>query len=525
MKRHGAFHPAGFPLFLVLFAFARGAVQALPEPGLAWSGSTLVSTKYGALRGNQDKNATLAWKGIPYAAPPVGALRWRAPQAPGSWIGVRDATKFGPESLQRLPLVGWIKGGEDSLYLNVWRPSDSRTKLPVFFWIHGGGNSTGSSDAADYRGNALASKAGLVFVSVNYRLGPLGWFSHPALKTGNPEDDSGNFGTLDIIAALEWVRDNIAAFGGDPGNVTIAGESAGAFNVLTMMLAPAARGLFHGAVVESGYRTDSTPEKMRAFAEILASKIGLPDRDLAAELRKTEAKRILSRLAGSASGMVGFPYPNWDGTVLPSEGFAAFGDPKKVADVPLIIGTNKEETKIFQWLGRKNWRDPNYQTEAEKTSLNWKVDGVDSIADAILSGDPSRKVYVYRFDWGAPDASGKSVLGGNAGKKLGAAHGLEISFFLQTDSAFGNLLPLPLLTKENSAGRKELQESMGTYLASFIVSGDPNAISGFDGMGIKGLPRWEAWSALSDTPSFITLDASLDSARIRPASGRARKAP
>lgn len=524
MNKNGMF--SILAVISILASVVVAACSSIPENlsnQESWSGSTLVSTEYGLLDGALDKNNTLSWKGIPYAAPPIGELRWKAPRNPEPWTGVKKVKNFGSQSLQRVPLLGWIRGSEDSLYLNVWRPADARSGLPVFVWIHGGGNSTGSSDMADYRGDALASRAGAVFVSVNYRLGPLGWFAHPALKTGNPEDDSGNFGTLDLIAALNWVRTNISSFGGNPDNVTIAGESAGAFNVLTLMLAPAARGLFHRAVVESGYRTDSTTQKMITFAEKLTTDLKLGGENIANDLRSTDAKTILSRLPGSASGMVGLPYPNWDGTVLPAEGFAAFGDPAKVADVPLIIGTNKEETKLFQWLGRQNSKDPKYQANAEKASLDWKADGADSIADAILRGDPERKVYVYRFDWGAPDSSGKSVLGGNTGTKLGASHAMEISFFLQTDSIFGNSLPLPIFTSKNEAGRKDLQQSMGTYLASFMVSGNPNALSDFNGIARKNLLQWEPWRASSEAPAFIIFDADYESARIRLATGRVTK--
>jgi para-nitrobenzyl esterase len=299
------------------------------------------------------------------------------------------------------------------------------------------------------------------------------------------------------------VRDNIASFGGDPGNVTIAGESAGAFNVLTLLLAPAARGLFHRAVVESGYRTDSTPAKMAAFAEKIAAKIP-------GSLADASAGSILTLAPSGLVGMLDLPYPNWDGSVLPAEGFAAFSDPAKVADVPLVIGTNKEEIKLFQWLGGKNWRDPSYQKGAELASARWKADGADSIADAILRGDPRRKVYVYRFDWGAPDATGKSVQGGNAGAKLGAAHAMEVSFFLQNESLYSNPFLPPVFTKENEEGRKELQAVMGSYLAAFVAEGDPNA-----DIGLADMPK-----AASPEPPFMVFDAGLKEPRLRLERGR-----
>jgi para-nitrobenzyl esterase len=403
-------------------------------------------------------------------------------------------------------------GSEDCLYLNVWRPADDRARLPVYVWIHGGGNSTGSANSSDNQGQALAAHAGIIFVSVEYRLGPFGWFVRPEV-TGNAEDDSGNYGTLDLIAALGWVRDNIASFGGDPGNITIAGESAGGFNVLTLLLAPAARGLFHRAIVESAYRTTSTPEKMSNFAARIIAKIPGPAKEVS-------ASRILSLAPLGLIGMLDLPYPNWDGKVLPAEGFAAFSDPAKVADVPIIIGTNKEETKLFQWLSGKDSRDPGYQKGAEIMSARWKAEGADSIADAIVSGDPGRKVYVYRFDWGALDAAGKSVLGGRAGAKIGAAHAMEVSFFLRNDSVYNNAFLPPIFTNENEPGRKALQAVMDSFLTAFVAEGDPNLGVGLAGEPAATLPTWEPWSAASPEPPFMVFDASLAKAKVRLERGR-----
>lgn len=492
-----------------------------------WAGESMVTTLYGRVQGETDKAGTFAWKGIPYAQPPLGALRWKAPLPPKPWSKVLQADRFSSASLQKLPLGSLASGSEDSLYLNVWRPADKRTGLPVYVWIHGGGNSIGSAgQTEDYLGYNLASRGGLVFVSLNYRLGIFGWFRHPGLAEGNPQDDSGNYGTLDLIAALGWIRDNIAAFGGDPGNVTIAGESAGAFNVLTLMLAPQARGLFHRAVAQSGYRTDASLEKAEAFSRGLAQKIAVREglaappegKAFSSWLRGIPGKTLLSQVERGVAGMSPFPYPIWDGTVLPAEGFAAFSDPSKVAPVPLIIGTNKEETKVFQLLGRQDPRDPLYQIGAEVASAAWKASGADSIADAIVSGDGNRKVYVYRFDWGAPDGEGESVLGKASGRLLGAAHGMDIPFFLQNDTLFGNLLPLPVFTSRNEEGRKALQRAMGGYLLGFMELGEPRARSE------NPLPEWKAWDAGSREPSFLILDAGLEELRIREGRGRTTQA-
>ncbi|TXT50020.1 MAG: hypothetical protein FD137_469 [Spirochaetes bacterium] len=507
------------------FALAPGiaGTQEFKKSLSPWMGRSLVNTKYGIVQGETDRAGTYAWRGLPYAQAPVGALRWKAPQPPLSWDNVLHGDKFSDSSLQKLPLGNWTSGSEDSLYLNIWRPADARPDLPVYVWIHGGGNSIGSaSQTTDYLGYNFASKIGSVFVSLNYRLGVLGWFRHPDLASGNPRDDSGNYGTLDLIAALEWIQDNITAFGGNPRNVTIAGESAGAFNVLTLMLAPDARGLFHRAVAQSPYRTDATLPKAKHFAQGLADKLARKDglaappqgEDFAPWIRSFSGKEILSQVGRGVAGMSPFPYPIWDGTVLPSEGFLAFSDPRKVVDVPLILGTNKEETKVFQIFGRQNPKDPFYQIGAEVASAAWKASGADSVADAIVSGDGARKVYLYRFDWGAPDGNGKSVLGGNAGLLLGAAHGVDIPFFLQNDSLFGNLLPLPVFTSKNEPGRKALKRAIGLYMLSFMEKGEPSSSAG------EILPLWKFWDSAAKEPSFLILDADFEALRIREGRGR-----
>ncbi len=242
----------GLPVRLLLAACLLIAITAASSGAETWTDKPVVKTNYGLIKGFADKGLTWCWKGVPYAAPPVGPLRWKAPVDPAAWDGIRDAKKFGSSASQLLPVVG-AKGSEDCLYLNIWRPRGEARGLPVYLFIHGGGNSIGTGSSRDYYGNAVAGKSNMVFVSVNFRLGVMGWFRHPAVTgSGSAEDQSGNFGTLDLIKALEWVHENIEAFGGDPGNVTIAGESGGAMDVLSLLTSPLADGLFHRAVVESG---------------------------------------------------------------------------------------------------------------------------------------------------------------------------------------------------------------------------------------------------------------------------------
>ena len=219
-------------------------------------GELVRTTEYGKVEGlYNEETDTYAWLGVPYAKPPVGDLRWRAPQDPEPWDGIRDATEQCSECTQLYTPPNWIRqdfavGSEDCLYLDIYSPKTRKKDLPVYVWIHGGSNNFGS--AKQYNGSMLASRSNVVVVVVQYRLGPLGWFTHPALRKGDPLDDSGNFGTLDTIKALKWIRNNIRAFGGDPRNVLITGESAGAHNVMKLVISPLAKGLFHKAMSQSG---------------------------------------------------------------------------------------------------------------------------------------------------------------------------------------------------------------------------------------------------------------------------------
>lgn len=535
--------PTKLALFAVLILLLFSSCASLsPSPDLfpagEWKGNTLVSTAYGSLDGAHDRNHTLSWFGIPYAKPPVEELRWQKPQAQDAWRGIRPARQFGSKSAQRSMLFGFATGSEDCLYLNVWRPETVEKGLPVYVWIHGGANTSGSADISpEYKGQSLAAKANLVYVSINYRLDVFGWFAHPALRTGDPETDSGNFGTLDLIAALEWVRDNIAAFGGDPGNVTIAGESAGAMNVLTLLIAPRAKGLFHRAVVESGY---TRIPKVGAvdFAENLGLRLAISQgkaanegeaKAFAASMKKEEAAKWLREASPAellklskpgSKTILSLPSPIFDGNVLPADGFAALADPKRSADVPLIIGTNKEEAKLFLFFLRQNSRKPLYQALSDVTSALWKAEGADAVADAIDERSLARHVYVYRFDWGAPDTRGVSVQGGRTGAKIGAAHSIEIAFFLQNDTVYGNALPLPIFTKANEKGRLALQEKMGSYLSNFIRGGDPNGKS--PGAQVDQV-LWEPWDAKSTEPPFIVFNADFVDAHIKLERGRTTK--
>ena len=499
-----------------------------------WDGSTVVTTVYGRARGKADKDGTLSWFGLPYAKPPVGELRWKAPQSPEPWKNLREARAFSNFAPQFLPFLGLIGGSEDCLYLNVWRPAGLATNLPVYVYIHGGGNSTGAANLVeDYHGYGVASRSNMVFVSMNYRIGPLGWFLDDSLShESDPESASGNFGTLDIIKALQWVRQNIEAFGGDPGNVTIAGESAGAMNVLSLLVSRQATGLFHRAIVESAYKgTVSVDEARTASSDLVASLLvkkhkaktidaarslatAMPPAELAAFLRSVSAHDIIASQKAGSVGMTGWPNIIRDGVVVPQTGFDTFRTGEYPNKVPLILGSNKEENKIFQYFAKSpDWKTDLYGKLATYGALIWKAEGVDAIADSIASLPDHPPVYVYRFDWGAPDAKGKSPLPGDWGRRLGAFHSAEISFFLGTKTCLGPLFTSRLYTKANRTGRESLQTGIMAYLSSFARTGDPNTLA-------AGLPTW---SPRGEGAYGLIMDASGDKAVFAPLMERVTK--
>jgi len=503
-------------VFLVLTA------SAFTTPA-TWENKPVVQTKFGLIRGHADQD-TWCWKGIPYAAPPVGALRWKAPVDPQPWSGIRNARRFSNSASQSLPILGHI-GSEDCLYLNIWRPASDETGLPVYLFIHGGGNSIGTGSSRDYYGNAMAEKSHVVFISVNFRLGVMGWFRHPAVTgKGSPQDQSGNFGTLDLIKALEWVQGNIAAFGGDPGNVTIAGESGGAMDVLSLLTSPVAKGLFHRAVVESGLRamrsvTDAVLQSNTLLMNLLVADghapnlaqaakyvTGMTPSEIDSYLRSKSPAELMKRIPTMVGGMANWPCILTDGYVLPEEGYHVFSQGNWANQVPLLIGVNKDEMKLFRFL----LKDPapgtdKYALLSRYQSLVWRANGLDSIAIAMTSKTGMPPVYAYRFDWGSPDENGVSVLPGNLGSTIGACHYAEIPFFLGGKGNQLSVLTGNTYSRANQPGREKLTGLCMSYLANFARTGDPNG---------ESLPTWKAWDPTPGSVKLIHLDAGLTDLRI-----------
>jgi para-nitrobenzyl esterase len=510
--------------------------ENMPSPSptvLSWTGNEVVQTRYGAVKGFADEANTWVWKAIPFASPPVGDLRWKAPQEPKPWKGVLAKAQFSEQGIQPNPITGQIVGSEDCLYLNVWRPQTAESNLPVYVRIYGGGNTIGSASDEYYWGANFASKSNAVFVSMNYRLGPLGWFIYPALRTGDKLDDSGNYGTLDIIQALKWVQSNVAAFGGNQGNVTIAGQSAGGFNVCSLLLSPLASGLFHKAISESGGSTTysiSDGEKSAyhvllkllvndktAADETEAAKHldGMSNTEIANYLRSKPAQEFYAAYESAFMGLIKFPNIFSDGTVIVAEGRNAFKTGTYPNKVPTILGTDKDETKLFFYFSA-DFPDKDselYQMVAKYTSDLWKVAGADGLARDMTAQPDQPNVFVYDFVWGSVGDTGKSVVPNPWGSRLGSFHGLNVSLFLGNNVGIEDQLKLAgvtINTEQNRPGRDALSDAIISFEAQFIRIGDP-------GTGKPGstLPGWTPWSNNEGESKCILLDAGYDAIDIK----------
>jgi para-nitrobenzyl esterase len=513
---------------------ARAPLTAVP--------TALRPTAEGAVQGGRVPAGGLAWLGVPYAAPPLGPLRWRAPEPAARRAETLAALAHGPVCPQFAgPLspgggaeAGTIIGSEDCLTLDIYAPpgSEAGAQLPVMVWIHGGGNSIGS--ARQYDGSLLAREQGVVVVAVNYRLGVLGWLSHPALRSTAPDpaSASGNFALLDLVAALRWVRANIDAFGGDPARVTLFGESAGGRNVIALLAAPPAAGLFHRAIVQSGfagswpreraehYADDPQPGASTSSAELLAAWLvnagraadraaarrvaaALPPADIGTFLRGLSPAALLAPLA-TETGLYRAPQLFRDGTVLPAGPLlGAFADPAGWHRVPLLAGSNRDEMKLFlaldpahvkRWLGLlPRRRDPaRYELLARYHSDAWKAFGVDELLLRAATGPAAPALYAYRFDW---DDTRESWLA-DLPSLLGAAHALELDFLF--GPVVGRAVP-GIAHDGNAAGRAALGQAMRGYWAAFARDGAPSR------GGDPARPPWPAWSPTS--PRLLLLDS------------------
>jgi para-nitrobenzyl esterase len=495
----------------------------------------------GEVLGSREADGTHAWRGIRYAQPPVGPLRWRAPQPLAPWSGVQEALQHGPMAPQFGGLLaavppaqhGQVVGAEDCLSLNVFAPGwgpaqvpSEGQRRPVMVWVHGGGNAVGTSATYDVA-RKLAADAGVVVVTVNYRLGVLGWFTHPALQQEtqlSPEERSGNFALLDLIAALRWVRTEIAAFGGDPGCVTVFGESAGGQNVLLLLVSLLAQGLFHRAIAQSPVcesfsveeavnGLDSPLEARRCgtleLTRRLAAAAGRDDLaaapdgsaapgEVAAFLRSLSPAQLLAATRPGSVGIYLAPRPARDGVVLPLEPLPALWASGRFNRVPIILGSNRDELRtfladkpehsrlLFGKLPRLHDRAA-YVAESGYQSQAWRALHVDAPADAMLAGGHT-EVWTYRFDWDEAPAIPfirPDVL-------LGACHAMEMSFAFGDTEGEADIFKVN--TPFNRAGRQALARSMSAAWACFARDGQPTLPCG---------TAWPRRSAGSQADSLI----------------------
>ncbi|KQY91737.1 carboxylesterase/lipase family protein [Brevundimonas sp. Root1423] len=476
------------------------AAALIMTPGRTTTPDPRAVVEQGVLIGRAEDGVS-SFRGVPYAAAPVGPLRWRAPQAATSWEGQRDAGQVGAICIQPPangdPGVGPLPMSEDCLTLNVWTPVERAGPRPVMVWIHGGGFNNGSGTAALYDGANLARR-GVIVVTVNYRLGRLGFFDHPALAAERARGEpGGNYGMMDIVAALEWVRDNAAAFGGDAGNVTVFGESAGGAAVTRLMISPQARGLFHRAVVQSGLGRDSG---VPLDAPSAIGGPSLQDRGVgfaqsvgattAAQLRAVPAEALLR------------PAPNFyggdnlviDGQVVTEDVEAAFAAGRE-APVPMIIGTNSAE---FWWI-RPSEISPygaidDALTSQERVDLYAAYGGEDGYRAHVVSdlafNEPARHLarlharnghptYLYRFDV-VPDS--------NPEPSGGATHASERPYVFDNLHTVGR----PMAERDDRAAT-----AMADYWTRFATTGDPNE---------AGRPVWPEFGAQRDRLLEFTND-------------------
>jgi para-nitrobenzyl esterase len=483
----------------------------LPQKNIAQTmEGPLVQTMYGKLRGMKDGNVEI-FKGIPFAAPPVGEFRWRPPQPLKAWEGERDATKFGFNCAQ----AGWPRkpgtiaegSSEDCLYLNIWRPENlnAKSKLPVMVWIHGGGFVGGSGSSMESSGNSFA-KNGVMLVTINYRLGRLGFFAFPALSNEHPNEFKGNYAFMDQIAALQWIQKNIAAFGGDPKNVTIFGESAGGVSVHSLITIPSAKGLFNKAILESSGGRDGVltgrplnKENADPFYPISAEQIGInfarrhgiegTDEAALAKLRALTTAEIVD--GGEENDGPGgkriYSGSILDGKLVVETSQSAYLAGRQ-PNIPIIIGSNSAEVpagfvnaaskdELLSMFGTLRDEaaaayDPQGKTELPELLTMVNTDKVWAEPARFTANAFAKKntpAYIYLFSYVADSLKNRM--------RYGASHGSEIPYVFNTlESRRGNLA-----TTKND---KEVANLMHQYWINFAKNGNPNG---------GQLPNWPAY--------------------------------
>ena len=539
-------------LLSMMLTFLIGCSSSDSTPPVSVQRDTSLGTVMGI--DNSDASGTYSWLGIPYAKPPVGALRWMPPVDADAWSGVRPAQQFGASCAQVGSLFGPAQdniyglsvrdsfnkpvGSEDCLTLNIWRPSTTDTKLPVIVYIHGGSNISGYSADPVFNGAMLAAKAQVVVVTINYRLGLLGWLNLAQLKTGEALADSGNFATLDQVQALKFINANIAAFGGDPGNVTVMGESAGAANTWAMLVSPLTDGLMHKAIAMSGGLISSSQAVTQEYANGLLISLVIADgkaadtasaqvylatqsaSQIATYLRAKSSDDLLKMsLALRAPGNAQFKYIIEDGTVIPTSPTAAIlaGNYRHV---PVLQGNTAEEGKLFVALKPNTYdrftMEYNFDPDAAPTLVEgdflltqylpvdtpgtgWNavtatvtgwmfISGNSETMNRLAQMQPTQ-VWYYRFAWNQQPTPFNTV--------YGASHAMDLPFvfgnFGKNSFSYG-------FSQANKPGREALSNAVIASIAAFMKTGNPNNAA----LGAN----WNNW------PATLVFDASASQVRI-----------
>lgn len=504
---------------LIVVLSVSATIVTLGAANVAADEQPTLAVKQGKLLGRL-RDEIQSYKAIPYARPPVGARRWLPPQPAAGWQGLRDATNFSP-SCEQPPYPensfysrASLPASEDCLYLNVWTPS-TQGKAPVMVWIHGGGLTRGSGANAIYDGTNLARK-GVVLVTINYRLGVFGYLAHPQLRKESPENSAGNYGTLDQIAALQWVQDNIASFGGDANNVTIFGESAGSWSVNHMMASPLAKGLFHKAIGQSGGKFDPMPQLAKAgYGMPSAQRRGREFAKAAGaknieQLRALPASKLIATFA--AGDYSGFSQPNVDGWVFPDHIGKLFAE-GKYNRAALILGSNADEgTSLVGGVAPQRAADLQAMVKQQYGALASQYDRIyqpqNGVADAFMAsfrdevftwpmrqwaravssrGEP---VWLYYFDYAPP---------GPMQEQYGAYHAAEIRY------VFDNAQVTLGLTRAKRQDRA-LADVLSDYWVSFAKTGKPSAPKG---------PQWPVYQAASGEYLHIKTKPELGSRLLK----------
>ncbi|MHC5408850.1 carboxylesterase family protein [Listeria seeligeri] len=492
-----------------------GANQNTKKDSLVYKKGITVTTKYGKVKGYKDKNeSVLVWKGVPYAKAPVKDLRWKKPESPAKYEGTMDATKDKEVFIQTTQ--DGVTGNEESLNMNIYRPDTSEKKLPVMVYIHGGNNQGGS--ATEIGGEAFVKDLNTIFISVDYRLGALGFNPLPALNTGDKLEDSGNYALLDMAKSLDWVKENIEAFGGDPDNITFTGFSAGGRDVMASLTSPIFKDKYQKAIAFSGGMTVANPDdSVKVFAKAIAPLVvedGVKEtEDEAYTWLQEDKKEVrdylyglsaerLSKLMGNASiRMSAFPHLYTDGAVIPKDGF----DTKDYNNVPLIMLSGTSEFSFFA-MGDPYFSESiasgDILKDPEKLAEFQFAKQYGSDFYSLFNTELSAERMSQNYD--APIYNTKMPFGTNLKTTtdmslVGAYHGVFIPFLDSNNQTY-----LSTITESYQLpGAEDLQEQFRAYLKNFLHDGNPNG---------ENLTKWTSWS--NNNPSSLILDANDNQAQI-----------